>query len=82
MARISTVSPDAADGPLAELLAMVRQDYGYVTGISRILLVDLAVAWPVKELYQHLNLRADSPFTRVQREMLGTVVNGLVGGAP
>lgn len=82
MARIATVKPDTAEGPLAELLAMVRQEYGYVPGISQIMLVDVDVAWPVRTLYHHLNLRTDSPFTRLQREMVGTVVNGLVGGAP
>ena len=30
------------------------------------------------QLYAHLNLRTDSPFTRLQRELLATLVYGLI----
>jgi hypothetical protein len=33
-------------------------------------------------LYSYLNERKGSPLSRLQREMVVTVVNGLVGGAP
>ena len=82
MARIQTVSADSVAGPASEVFDRAREEYGYVPGILQVLLVDPGVAVPVGALYEHLNLRPDSPFTRVQREMLATVVNGLVGGAP
>ena len=82
MARIPTVAADSAAGPASEIFAHAREMYGYVPGILQVLLVDPNVTAPVGALYDHLNLRPDSPFTRVQREMLATVVNGLVGGAP
>jgi hypothetical protein len=43
---------------------------------------DFHLAIPTYWLYGHLNLRKSSPLSRLQREMLATVVNGLVGGAP
>jgi hypothetical protein len=76
------VTPETADESTRGLFDTIREEYGYVPGVTQVLLVDPAVAWPVKTLYEYLNLRPDSPFTRLQREMLGTVVNGLVGGAP
>ena len=51
-------------------------------GIFQLLAVDLKVARPAGALYKYLHLRASSPFTRLQREMVATVVNGKVGGAP
>jgi hypothetical protein len=63
-------------------LSGVEKQYGYVPGIFKILLTDLEIAGPVAAVYTHLHLRPDSPLTRLQREMLATVVNGLVGGAP
>jgi hypothetical protein len=43
---------------------------------------DLNIAVPGGWLYNYLHTRKSSPLTRLQREMLATVVNGLVGGAP
>ena len=82
MARIPTVPADSAAGPVSEIFAHAREVYGYVPGVLQVFLVDPKVAVPTGSLYEHLNLRPDSPFTRVQREMLATVVNGLIGGAP
>jgi hypothetical protein len=82
MARIPTVSVESAAGPASEIFHHAREQYGYVPGVLQVMLVDPDVAVPIGALYQHLNLRPDSPFTRLQREMLATVVNGLVGGAP
>jgi hypothetical protein len=53
-----------------------------VPGIFQVLAVDLKVARPTGSLYNHLHLRKGSPLSRLQREMLATVVNGKVGGAP
>ena len=82
MARIPTVPAESAAGPLSDVFDHARQLYGYVPGILKVLLVDPNVAFPVNTLYEHLNLRPESPITRLQREMVATVVNGLVGGAP
>ena len=82
MARIATVPVDSAAGPLSEIFDHAREVYGYVPGVLQVMLVDPNVAFPVNALYEHLHLRPDSPITRLQREMLATVVNGLVGGAP
>ncbi len=43
---------------------------------------DLNIAFPGGWLYNYLHMRKSSHLTRLQREMLATVVNGLVGGAP
>jgi hypothetical protein len=65
------------------LVRMARRQYGgVVPGMFQILAVDLAVARRVAAIYDHLHMRKSSPLSRVQREMLATVVNGKVGGAP
>ncbi len=43
---------------------------------------DLNIAVPGGWLYNYLHMRKGSPMSRLQREMLATVVNGLIGGAP
>jgi uncharacterized peroxidase-related enzyme len=48
----------------------------------KILAPDLKLAIPISWLYDYLHMRKSSPLSRLQREMLATVVNGLVGGAP
>jgi len=53
-----------------------------VPGIFQVLAVDMLVATLVGALYRHLHLRRSSGLSRLQREMLATVVNGKVGGAP
>ena len=82
MARILTVSEGNAQGQQLEHLEQAKNAYGAVPGIMQILLVDPAVAGPATQLYHHLNLRKDSPLSKVQREMIATVVNGIIGGAP
>ncbi len=83
MANILTVAPDQVRGIRKLFFHWVRRQYGGVLpGIFRVLAVDLKVARPVGALYNHLHLRRSSPLTRLQREMLATVVNGKVGGAP
>ena len=82
MSRIKTVALETASGIRRFLLRMVaRQSGGFIPGIVKIALVDLKVGRPTKNLYQHLHLRKDSPFSRLQREMVATVVNGAIGGA-
>lgn len=82
MARIPIASPDTAEGPRREILMQAQSLYGFVPGILKVLLPDLEIAKLVRSLYAHLNLREESAIPRLDREMLATVVNGLVGGAP
>lgn len=62
--------------------ALAKRRYGYVPGIFKIMLVDLALGLRIGGVYNHLQLRKSSPLTRLQREMLAVVVNGHVNGAP
>lgn len=83
MANILTVVPEKASGIRRLFFQWVKRQYGgVVPGVFQILAVDLRVANPAGALYRHLHLRRRSPLTRLQREMLATVVNGKVGGAP
>ena len=82
MARIETVAPEEARGLRRLVVRLSKRDYGYVPGITQVLLPDLRVAFGTSMLYNHLHLRRSSRLTRLQREMLATVVNGKIGGAP
>lgn len=83
MANIPTVVPEQARGIRGLFFRWVRGQYGgVVPGIFQVLAVDLRVAPLVGALYRHLHLRRSSPLSRLQREMLATVVNGKIGGAP
>ncbi|MBD3224868.1 MAG: hypothetical protein GF313_09070 [Caldithrix sp.] len=83
MARITTTSLKTASGLRRFMLKMMTKKYGgFLPGIMNILLVDFKIGRPAGNLYQYLHLRKKSPLSRVQREMLATVVNGLIGGAP
>ena len=83
MARIKTVAPEEARG-LRKLMVRLlrRQTGGMVPGSFQILMPYFQVAIPTCWLYGYLNERKVSPMSKLQREMLATVVNGLVGGAP
>lgn len=83
MARIITVPAGEARGLRGLIVRMVRRQYGgVVPGIFEVLLPDLQVTFASGWLYNRLHMRKGSPLTRLQREMLATVVNGAVGGAP
>ena len=83
MTNILTIVPEKARGIRKLFYAWVRRQYGgVVPGVFQVLSVDLKVARPAGALYKHLHLRKSSPLSRLQREMLATVVNGKVGGAP
>ena len=83
VARILTVDPERARGLRKVLVWMIKRDYGgAVPGMAKILMPDLQVAIPVSWLYDYPHMRKGSPLSRLQREMLATVVNGLIGGAP
>jgi len=76
MARIQTAAP----GRLLRRIA--KSQYGYVPGIVQVLLPDLHTAVGVAIIYNHLHLGKSSRMTRLHREMIATVVNGKIGGAP
>jgi len=83
MTNIMTIVPEQARGIPKLFFGWVRGQYGgVVPGVFQVLAVDLRVAGPTGFLYRHLHLRPSSPLSRLQREMLATVVNGKVGGAP
>jgi hypothetical protein len=83
MAIIQTIAPERARGVRALFFGWVRRQYGgVVPGIFQVLAVDLRLAGPVGALYNFLHLRRSSALSRLQREMIATVVNGKVGGAP
>jgi hypothetical protein len=83
MARILTIDPDQTKGLRKLMVRMLRrQNGGIVPGIFKVLMTDFQVTIPTGWLYSYLNERKGSPMSKLQREMLATVVNGLVGGAP
>lgn len=82
MARIKTVSEEDARGIRKLAVRLAKRRYGYLPGIAKVGLVDLAVGRRMGGIYNHLHLRKSSPLTRLQREMLAVVVNGHVNGAP
>jgi hypothetical protein len=83
MARILTVRPEQARGWRRMALWWARRSYGgVVPGITQVLLPDVQLAVAVSWLYERLHMRRRSPLSRLQREMVATVVNGLIGGAP
>lgn len=83
MARILALDPERARGIRKVLAWRAKRQYGgTVPGIFKVLAPDLNIGLPVSWIYDHLHLRKGSPLSRLQREMLATVVNGLIGGAP
>jgi hypothetical protein len=83
MANIMTIVPEQVRGLRKLFFRWVRGQYGgVVPGVFQVLAVDLRVARPAGAMYRHLHLRRSSSLGRLQREMLATVVNGKVGGAP
>ena len=75
--------PAGVRGRLPRLLeSLMVQRLGAVPGIARIQLADLRFAYRMARLFQHVYMGRRVAFTVVQREMVATVVNGLIGGAP
>jgi hypothetical protein len=81
MSRILSVDEHNASGIRRLILWQAKRQYGIVPGIFRLVLPILRVGIPLSRLYDYLHLRKNSPMSRLQREMLATVVNGAVGGA-
>lgn len=83
MARIQVVDPSQAKGIRRLILRASRRDWGGdVPGIMQVAAVDLQVGMATNWLYSRLALHKRSTMTRLQREMVALVVNGLIGGAP
>lgn len=83
MARILTVPANEARGFRRLLVWRTKKQYGGVLpGIFEVLMPSLRISFGAGVLYNYLHLRKSSPLSRLQREMLATVVNGLIGGAP
>ena len=83
MSRILTVRPEQARGVRRVGMWIARQRYGgVVPGIFQVLMPDLQLGVAAGWIYERLHLRKGSPFSRLQREMVATVVNGRIGGAP
>ena len=83
MANIMTVAAHEGRGLRRLFFRWARGQYGGVLpGIYQILAVDMSIAAMAGALYRYVHLRRASPLSRLQREMLATVVNGKVGGAP
>jgi hypothetical protein len=75
--------PSGVRGRVPRLLeGLMVRSMGGVPGMVRIQLADLRFAWLAGRLFQHLHMRRRSSLTVIQREMVATVVNGLIGGAP
>lgn len=83
MGWIQTMDTEDAGG-VRKLLArgIERFHAGVLPGIFRILLVDLQLFVAMGWLYNHLHLGDSGSLSTVQKEMLATVVNGKIDGAP
>ena len=82
MSRIMSVDQSNANLIQRFMLWRARKSYGVVPGIFRLLLPSMQIGLPIGRLYDYLHLRKSSPLTRLQREMVATLVNGVIGGAP
>jgi hypothetical protein len=70
-------------GRIPRLLERVMvKRFGAVPGIARVQLADLRFAYRMTRLFQLVYMGRRLRTTKVQREMVATVVNGLIGGAP
>ena len=75
--------PLGVRGRLPRLLeGLMVKRLGAVPGIARVQLADLHLAYRMSRLFQHVYMGRRVTLTVVQREMVATVVNGLIGGAP
>jgi hypothetical protein len=81
--HIGRLYPSGLRGRLPRLLERIMvKRFGAVPGIARVQLADLRFAWLMTRLFQHIYIGRRVRLTVVQREMVATVVNGLIGGAP
>ncbi len=74
MAWIETVPPDEATGLLAKMYKAALDRAGRVFGVLRLQSLNPKVLHAGVSLYQEI-MKADSPLTRAQREMIAVVVS-------
>jgi hypothetical protein len=83
MAYMTITPPEQVRGGLRLVLWLVKRRYGgIVPGLTQIIISDLQIARPLLALYAYLHKRKRSALSPLQREMITTVVNGAIGGAP
>jgi len=83
MVKAGRFYPDGIHGRLPRLIErLMVWRFGAVPGIARVQLGDLKFMSRMTRLFQHLHFNRRSPLTPTQREMVATVVNGLISGAP
>jgi hypothetical protein len=78
--QIFAVSPQTG-GLRGRVLWFLRRRFGIAPGIMRVFLTDLRVGLLGTLLYSRVNYGARS-MSPLQREMVATIVNGKIGGAP
>jgi hypothetical protein len=75
--------PSGVQGRLPRLMeSLMVKRFGAIPGIARVQLADLRFAYRMTRLFQHVYMGRRIEVTTIQREMVATVVNGLIGGAP
>lgn len=79
-AAVFAVPPETG-GVRGRILWMLRRRFGLAPGIMRVFLTDLHGGLLATLLYSRANYGARS-MTPLQREMVATIVNGKIGGAP
>lgn len=79
-AAIFAVSAETA-GIRGWLVRVTQRRYGLAPGIMRVVLTDLRVGFLASLLHDRVNFGARS-LSLLHREMIATVVNGKIGGAP
>ncbi len=83
MVKIGRFYPEGVPGRMAGLLErVVVWRYGAVPGIMRVQFGDFKLMRGMSRLFKHLGMNRRSQLSTAQREMVATVVNGLVAGAP
>jgi hypothetical protein len=83
MVKAGRFYPDGIPGRVPGLMErLMVWRFGAVPGIARVQFGDIKFLWRMTRLFQHLHMNRRSQLTTTHREMVATVVNGLVGGAP
>ncbi len=83
MTHVGRFYPSGVPGRVPALIErLIHARFGGVPGMARIELADLRLGWLISRLLQHVYGRRQLALTVLQREMVATVVNGLIGGAP
>lgn len=77
MAWIDTIAPDNAQGLLARLYDAAVRRAGKVFQVIRIQSLRPRTLRATTQLYMEIMKAPDSPLTRIQREMIATVVSRL-----